>query len=401
MKRIMWAAVATMTTAAVGWAGAGAAHAADPPTLAFGAAKTAVTLPAGCAQTDDIHLKPTADGSYRGFLSTRCGTTQKVFYLQRNKDGVWALRTTPYTAFDTIEDVTSDSTGTYVVYLSRNKKLLLGKRQINGSYITRKILSTKTYYPNHASVIASNGQFWVVWNDVLSPLDDRNRDGLWETKTIGAPVTQGPVGRHYYDQGTLVRRANGAVQLVTFVEIGENDPASGYAGTGRASVSDRHGTGWASARKVLGDDIVTDSQKSYLDFGGRLYAVADQLCHPDTAYDDTRRLDATSQQASGFSPVELDPASGVTCAHAPDSGASTRSGTLLKLGSNVWVSDGTLAWKANANGRFSAGPARQLAHQPAGTTLDSLLYRSGRIVRVMSQTSGGTATLVEQVSAPA
>jgi len=74
------------------------------------------------------------------------------------------------------------------------------------------------------------------------------------------------------------------------------------------------------------------------------------------------------------------PASGVTCAHAPDSGASTRSGTLLKLGSNVWVSDGTLAWKADANGRFRrARPDSWPTSRPYDPRF-RCFYRSGRIV---------------------
>ncbi len=378
-------------------AGAGTAGAATPPTLGFHPATTALTLPAGCTDQDlVIKMQPTASGQYQGFFSTTCGSTAKIFYVQRNPQGVWALRTTPYTAFDGIGAVAADSTGTYVVFLNSKDQLLLGKRQSNGAFITQRALGARFDQPLGPSIIAQNGDYWVVWNDEFPRSNGSVRGGLWETKTIGQHVTEGPVGKTYHDDGYLIRRSNGSYQLLTYDELTPGEP-HGIPGYGRISVSDRAGTGWTGARTVLGDNVLSGGLLEYADFGGRLYAAAPVVCPDGTANAGARRAGVASQQGSGFARTELDPASGESCDGAPATSA-IGDAYLLKLGSSIWVSDNTLAWKSNSSGVFSSAPTEQLAAPPSGTVPKDLLYRSGHIVRVFSKNGPSGATLLEQIS---
>ncbi|MBO0884017.1 MAG: hypothetical protein J2P17_27530, partial [Mycobacterium sp.] len=205
-KRFKIGALVTGTVlgaGALGVATGGAASAAPsgPPIYPV-ATKSVLTLPAGCTDHHptlkliQIPKSVPAQGAeeYRGFINARCGSTNKVFYLQVSTRDVWTLRTTPYTTFDAIGAVAVDSTGAYVVFDNSKHQLMLGKRMSNGSFMTQRALGTRFDAPNHPSIIAQNGDYWVVWDDDFPHATHPVRRGLWETKTIGVHVTESPVG---------------------------------------------------------------------------------------------------------------------------------------------------------------------------------------------------------------
>jgi hypothetical protein len=390
-------------------AGGGAVGASGPRPADDAPMKTIVTLPAGCTHTPTVKILPTGTRMYQGFLNAKCGSTNKIFYLQRSPKGVWALRTTPYTTANDIGAVAVDSTGTYVVFNNSKHQLLLGKRQSNGTFTTQRALGSRFDSPNHPSIIAQNGEYWVMWDDDFPHATSPVRRGLWETKTIGVDVTDNPVGKHYHNYGTLIRRSNGAYQLLTFDQLTAGDPQSGVDGTGQVSLSDRAGTGWTGAHAVYPEGIKTHGSSQYAEFNGLLYGVADWACQPGTANAGTGRLNAAIGGAlpKGSSPffgrIELDAAldQGCTSQGATD---TTANGTLLQwgttTGTTIYISDNKYVWASYSGGTFDGVPVVQLVSQPANTVEVALTISYGHIQRIVSQTNGSTTTLILQEASP-
>lgn len=374
---------------------------AEPPIWPVTPTEVVVTLPAGCTDHyPTVKLAPTGQPAvpFHGFMNARCGSTNKIFYLQYIGYSGWKMRTTPYTTFDNIGAVAVDSTGTYVVFDNSQHQLMLGKRMPNGSFMTQQPLGSRFDAPNHPSIIAQNGNYWVVWDDDFPHATQPVRRGLWETKTIGVHVTENPVGKQYHEWGALIHRNNGAYQLFTFDQLTAGDPSPGLDATGRVSVSDRAGTGWTGARAVFPSGVRAHGSSQFADFKGSLYALADWQCGADTPNAGSERMMTAIQDpdSPSFNLTELDTDTDQTCA-TPGATDTTSGGVLQQFTTDeITVWNGKYPWFSDlGSGVFRGNAYEQYPDPPANTVEVALLITNGP-TRLLSQTDAPTTTLLMQ-----
>lgn len=363
VRRVGAIAVA-VTTGSLAWT---ADAQAATPTISLGAAHVAVKLPSGC-RANRFQVTNSPDGSYHGYLQATCDKKGKFFYISRSAAGKWALRTTNIDIQIPLA-TTTDNTGTYFVGVRSNHDLILVRRNGNGSLSHVQVLDRP--HPSEgqagfdrASVIASNGNYWVTWaawsNGPSAYLDYNLR----QARTMAPTESTHTVGQPQWYSPTLVARQDKSPQLVGCMLSSDSlQDATPSAITATATTND-----WK-----LSQEFDSDYCDPYVEGSGSpaagYFAGHTYFSHGQSTgiYDD---------RSGSFKFTAL---TGFTGSKAVL--GLTRSRVAV-IGS---TKSGETEWLQNSDGTFSAAPTGVLSAAPVPVLTDQVINRSGKLIRLFVQ----------------
>ena len=375
------AAIGAAALAATLAATTGTANAA-PPTLSMSAPHVAVTLPSGCV-ANSVNLVAAADGSEHGYIQATCSKKAKLFYVARSSGLKWSLRSTKID-MPIVYSTTTDNTGTYFVGKRSNHDLVLVRRNGNGSlskvHVLDKVDPIGFAHVERASVVASNGNYWAVW-DVNSYSTDFASHDVYQARSIKPAIKASPVSDNLWYAPTLVKAGSNFTLVACELssEQTQDDPVSSTV------VAVRSAGKWKRSQQFTADDCAKTASTGS--------AGAAEFLNGHTYFSRSGTGGVYDNHAGPFRRTAL------SGSHTPRSVMNAGNGWVNYVATSAAGRE--LVWQSHDDGTFDATATWTMPTSPIAVYRDQVIGAPGNITRVFiqkSSTGKPGSRLLEQVA---
>ena len=348
MKRAVLAALGAAVASALASSPAYAA----PPPISMGSAQAVVTLPHGCT-ANDFRVANWTDGSYHGYIQATCSAKPKLFYVQRDPAGQWALRSTTID-MPWVKAVTVDSTGTYFVGERANGNLVLVRRNNNGSLSQVHYLDSGHTAIDDVSLAAQDGRYWVVWDHVVVSHEGTDA-AILQATTMAPAVAPTHIAYERFSPSLVLRGSNSPELFVCYLPADQSPPPE-----------DSY--------------IATMTEKDHTWSGGDQKNLPG--CNPSAEF--------TGLNGSYFNGHSYLIDVNWNKLYSDVSGALADTGTpadtvLRMTSTHVAAVNGDDVYVQNADGSFPSSPTGTMTAAPVPVHQHQIINRSGKLIRLFVQ----------------